>query len=48
MHTEHTLVGMLSTFQPIGIHIELMGILGMLWIQSMHTEPHRTNNIAVS
>ena len=35
MHTEHTLVGMLSPSQPIGMHIEPKGILGMLWIQSI-------------
>ena len=43
MCTEHPLVGMLSPFQPIGIHIEPQGILGMLWIQSMHIEHPRTN-----
>ena len=35
MHTEHALVGMLSSYQPIGI----WGILGLLWIQSMYIEP---------
>ena len=35
MCTEHTLVGTLSPFQPIGICIEPYGILGKLWIQSM-------------
>ena len=39
MHTEHALVGMLSPFQPIGIQV----LLGILWIQSMHIEPLRTN-----
>ena len=43
MHTEHTLVGMLSWFQPISIHTEPWDILGMLLIQSMHIEPIRTN-----
>ena len=39
MCTEHTLVGMLNPFQPIGICIEPWGILGTLWIQSLCIEP---------
>ena len=39
MHIEHALVGMFSPFQPIDIQV----LLGMLWIQGMHTEPPRIN-----
>ena len=39
MHIGHALVGMLSPFPPIGTWV----LLGMLWIQSMHIEPLRTN-----
>ena len=34
--------GMLSSFQPIGMDIEEKGILGILRLQSMHIEYHRT------
>ena len=42
--TEHPSVGMLSPFQPVGMHIQLWGIVGMVRLLSMHTEYLRTNN----
>ena len=43
MYTEHPSVGMLSPFQPIGMCIELWGILCMFRPLRMHTEHLRTN-----
>ena len=47
IHTEHSSVGMLSPFQPIGIGIEPYGILGMLRLQSMCMEHPGTNNSTI-
>ena len=44
MHTEHPAVGMLNSFQPIGMCIDQKGILGMLRHLNMCIE-HLKNNI---